>query len=100
LKIVQEGDPAVIRCRCGYTLCSARENYKDQALRAVLQKAFLGMNSHHINDDRFEWVEWYCPKCLTRLSCGVALKGHEEICDIHGDIISCRLIFKGRKSHL
>jgi N-methylhydantoinase B len=55
-----------IRCRCGLTLCSASENYKEHlAVRELVSHADVGIPDGTGSVPSFSLKEFYCPRCWT-----------------------------------
>ncbi len=68
------GDSPVVRCRCGYVLGSADVPYKRFTAMARYPVQHIGpeVNPNHVEGDRFEVREFYCPNCFVRLEVEIA----------------------------
>jgi N-methylhydantoinase B len=84
LEVVEEGGKKVIRCRCGYTIGPAADNYKKNVLRneGPLSKAGPFVNPYKIGGERFVFRQFCCPGCLTLLDTEIALKGAPLLWDV------------------
>ncbi len=84
LQIADERGKRVIRCKCGYTLGPASDNYKAFALKAEspIQKAGPNVNPCRVGNDKFVFREFCCPGCSTLLGTEIALKGAPLLWDI------------------
>ena len=67
-------EPAVYRCRCGHVLGPTAQAYKELSAQARFPVQRIGpeVNPAHINGDRFELREFYCPGCFTLLEVEIA----------------------------
>jgi N-methylhydantoinase B len=67
------GEPRY-RCACGHVLGPATQPYKSLAASAryPVQRVGPHVNPHHVNGDRFELREFYCPACLVLLETEIA----------------------------
>jgi acetone carboxylase gamma subunit len=70
-----EGDQPVIRCRCGWTIGPATENYKLAVLceSGPVWEAGTNVNPHRVGAGRFVARRYACPGCLTLLDVEIAL---------------------------
>jgi N-methylhydantoinase B len=84
LELVEEGGRKVIRCRCGYTIGPATDNYKKHALKneSPLKAAGPHANPHNIGGGKFVFRRFCCPGCLVLLGTEIALKGAPFLWDI------------------
>ncbi len=80
LEIVGSGTGATIRCRCGYTIGPATENYRLHVLlrEQPVQRAGPWVDRYHVGGDQFVCREFFCPQCLTLLDVEIAQR-HEPI---------------------
>jgi acetone carboxylase gamma subunit len=84
LEVVEEGGKKVIRCRCGYIIGPAADNYKNNVLRneAPLSKAGPFVNPYKIGGEKFVFRQFCCPGCFTLLDTEIALKGAPLLWDV------------------
>ncbi|HXF98516.1 MAG TPA: hydantoinase B/oxoprolinase family protein [Gaiellaceae bacterium] len=77
------GDELRYRCACGYVLGPASEPYKSlaAAARYPVQRIGPHVNPHHVNGDRFELREFYCPGCFGLLETEIARLGDPVLDD-------------------
>lgn len=84
LEVIDEGGKKVIRCRCGYSIGPASENYKKNVFQkeSPLSAAGPHINPHNIGVGGFVFRQFCCPGCFTLLGTEIALKGDPLLWDI------------------
>jgi acetone carboxylase gamma subunit len=88
LEIVGSGSQARVRCRCGYDVGPATENYKLHILQreSPVQRAGPWVDPHGIGGDRFVCREFYCPGCVTLLDVEIAQRDEPILWDARLDV--------------
>ncbi len=84
LEVIKMGEQKTIRCRCGYQLCSIKDNWKDFAAIANLPPEEEG--EHVKLHEDLELKAYFCPSCWVRLSVEIKRKDEPPLWDIELDI--------------
>ncbi|MBI2831882.1 MAG: hypothetical protein HYX79_06475 [Chloroflexi bacterium] len=84
LEIVEEAGEKAFRCKCGYILGPATDNYKTYALKceSPLKKAGPNVNPYKVGGEKFVFREFCCPGCYTLLGTDIALRGEPLLRDV------------------
>ncbi|HKZ50315.1 MAG TPA: acetone carboxylase subunit gamma [Dehalococcoidia bacterium] len=87
LEVAEEGGNPFIRCRCGYRVCAADENFKAHVLmiESPLHKAGP-LADVYSEGEMFVFREFCCPGCATLLATEVALRGDPILWDIQLEV--------------
>jgi N-methylhydantoinase B len=83
-----QGEAQAYRCRCGHVLGAADVPYKQLAAHARFPVQRIGpeVNPNHINGERFELREFYCPGCFTLLEVEIARPADPVLDDARLDL--------------
>jgi len=66
--VVKENGETVIRCKCGYELCTGKENYKNYSVMNERDLNDLPLRKPISGDSMFtHYQEFFCPNCGTLL---------------------------------
>jgi N-methylhydantoinase B len=81
LEIATDGHAHVVRCRCGYVLCAAHENWREHARMTTASADDLGPAIPRL-DEEIEVRQYACGGCGSMLSVDVRRRGAAHLHDV------------------